>query len=112
MVSKYYFLLFASVLVASFSQILLKKSALKSYNTIWQEYVNFYVISGYFLMVVSTILTILAYRGVDYKNGMIIDSIGFLLVMLWSRMFFKEKITKRKIFGNALILLGIFVFYS
>lgn len=112
MESKYYLLLLGSVIVASFSQILLKKSALKKYDAIWKEYVNLYVVTGYLLMVVSTILTILAYRGIDYKNGPVIDSIGFLLIMLWSRIFFGEKITKGKVLGNILIFVGILVFYS
>ncbi len=105
-------LLLASVIVASFSQILLKKSALKTYPSIWREYVNPWVIIGYGMMVLSTLLTVFAYREVDYKNGPVIDSVGFLLVMLWSRIFFGEKITKRKVIGNLLILAGIFVFYS
>lgn len=112
MMNKYMLLLLASVIVASFSQILLKKSALKTYPSIWREYVNPWVIIGYGMMVLSTLLTVFAYRGVDYKNGPVIDSVGFLLVMLWSRSFFGEKITKRKVIGNLLILAGIFVFYS
>ena len=101
----------ASVVVASFSQILLKKSALKTYASVIREYLNPYVIIGYGMMVVSTLLTVLAYQGLDYKEGPIIDSIGFFLVMLLSRMFFGEKITKKKILGNILIFVGIFVFY-
>lgn len=63
------------------------------------------------MMVISTVLTILAFRGLDYKNGPIIESLGYIFVMILSRMFLKEKITKKKILGNALILLGIVVFY-
>ena len=64
------------------------------------------------MMVLSTLLTVFAYRGVDYKNGPVIDSVGFLLVMFCSRIFFGEKITKRNTLGNILILAGILVFYS
>lgn len=112
MVNKYILLLIGSVVVASFSQILLKKSALKTYESFWKEYVNPYVIVGYAMMVASTLLTVLAYRGVDYKEGPVVDSLGFLLVMLWSRFFFGEKITKKKLIGNMLILVGIVIFYS
>lgn len=104
-------MLVGSVVVASLSQILLKKSALKTYASFWREYLNFYVIVGYAMMVASTLLTVFAYRGVDYKNGPVIDSLGFLLVMVWSRIVFGEKITPKKVFGNLLILLGILVFY-
>lgn len=111
MASKYFLLLLASVVVASFSQILLKKSALKTYSSFIREYLNVYVIVGYAMMVASTLLTVFAYRGIDYKNGPVIDSLGFLLVMIWSRIAFGEKITKKKVLGNLLILVGILVFY-
>ena len=62
-------------------------------------------------MVMSTILTIVAFSGLDYKNGPIIESVGYVFVMILSRVFLEEKITKKKIIGNALILLGIAVFY-
>lgn len=105
-------LLVLSVVVASLSQILLKKSAEKSYPSLLREYLNPWVISGYGLMVVSTLLTVGGYAGLEYKNGAVIESLGFVLVMLLSRLFFREKITKKKLIGNALILLGIVVFYS
>ena len=105
-------LLVLSVVVASLSQILLKKSAEKSYQSLLREYLNPWVISGYGLMVVSTLLTVGGYAGLEYKNGPVIESLGFVLVMLLSRLFFREKITKKKLIGNALILLGIAVFYS
>ena len=109
--NKYIMLLLLSVVIASSSQILLKKSAMKKYKSIIFEYLNPLVIIGYGMMVVSTITTILAYRGIEYKNGPVIESLGYLLVMVLSYFFFKEKITKKKLFGNMIILLGIFVFY-
>lgn len=107
----YWVCMFSSVLVASFSQILLKKSAGRKYDNFIKEYLNPYVIIGYGMMVGSTILTILAYRGIAYKNGPVIESIGYILIMFLSYLFFKEPITKRKVLGNLLILLGIFIFY-
>lgn len=111
MINKYVILLVCSVLVASISQIILKKSAEKKYDSFIREYLNVYVIVGYGMMVLSTILTIFAFKGLDYKNGPIIESIGYLFVMLLSWKILGEKITKKKVIGNALILLGILVFY-
>lgn len=105
-------LLVASVIVASLSQILLKKSASKTYTSVIREYLNAYVIIGYGMMVLSTLLTVGSYAGLEYKNGAVIESLGFVLVMILSRLVFGEKITKKKLLGNVLILLGIFVFYS
>lgn len=110
-INGYWILLFLSVLIASFSQILLKKSAKKQYDSFLKEYLNPYVIIGYAMMVGSTILTILAYSGVAYKNGPVIESLGYILIMFLSFIFFHEKITKKKLLGNLLILAGIFVFY-
>lgn len=110
-INPYWLLLIASVIIASFSQILLKKSALKKYSSILQEYLNLKVILGYGMMVLSTILTVFAFKGMDYKNGPIIESIGYLLVMFLSAWLLKEKMTRKKIIGNALILIGIVVFY-
>ena len=104
-------LLFASVTVASFSQILLKKSAQKKHGSFLKEYLNVHVIAGYSMMVVSTLLTVFAFSGMDYKNGPIIESLGYILVMLLSWWLLKEKLTVRKVVGNCLILVGILIFY-
>lgn len=109
--NSYVILLIASVLIASCSQIILKKSASKEYSSIIREYLNVRVIVGYGMMFISTILTIFAFKGLDYKNGPIIESLGYIFIMFLSRIFLKEKITKKKIIGNSLILLGILVFY-
>ena len=54
----YYLFLFAGVLAASFSQVLLKKAACRQYGSFIREYLNPYVISGYILLVGSTILNL------------------------------------------------------
>lgn len=101
-----------SVVVSSFSQILLKKSAKKTHSSVIREYMNPYVICGYGMMVVATILTVLAYKyGLQYKNGPVIESLGYVLIMVLSLFFFGEKITWKKFLGNALVVLGIVIFY-
>lgn len=109
--SKYIILLILAVLVSSISQIILKKSASKKYNSIIKEYLNPYVIIGYGLMVVSTVLVVLGLKGVPYKNEPIIESLGYIFVMFLSNRILKEKITTKKIIGNLLILVGIVIYY-
>ena len=41
----------------------------------------------------------------------IMEPIGYIIVMFLSRIIFKEKITRNKIFGMVMIILGILVFY-
>lgn len=100
-----------SVTLAAVSQILLKKSALKEHDGFLKEYLNLYVIGGYMLTGISMLLTILAFRGMEYKNGPIIESLGLVLVMLFGIFIFREKMTKKKCIGTVLILAGIFVYY-
>ncbi len=101
-----------SVVIASISQLLLKQAARTSYSNYIREYLNVWVICGYFLMVVSTLLTTLAYKGLDYKEGPVIEALGFVFILILSRIFFQEKITRKKLLGNLLIFVGILVFYS
>lgn len=62
-------------------------------------------------MVVSTVLVILGLKGVPYKNEPIIESLGYIFVMILSNLILGEKITKKKIIGNLLILSGIIIYY-
>lgn len=107
----YLLILLLSVVIASFAQILLKKSAEKTYASPLREYLNVYVICGYGMMFLSMFITVLAYRGLDFSNVPVLESLGYVAVMLLSFLFFKEKITKRKLIGMAVILAGIFVYY-
>lgn len=109
--SKFWLALFLAVAISASSQMLLKKGAKKQYSNVIREYLNPWVISGYALMILSTLCIIYAYRGVAYKNGAIIESLGYLLIMVLSRLLFQEKITKKKLVGNLIILAGVLVFY-
>lgn len=108
----YYALGILSVVIASFSQILLKKGAMKKYNSFIREYLNVYVLSGYFFMFGSVLLTMIVYRGMDFMNVPVLEAIGYVLVPVLSYLFFKESLTKKKIMGIACILAGIFIYYA
>ena len=107
----YYALGILSVVIASCSQILLKKGAMKQYDSFLKEYLNIYVISGYLFMFGSVFLTMIVYRGMKFMNVPVLEAIGYVLVPVLSYLFFKEKLTKKKIAGIACILAGIFVYY-
>lgn len=101
-----------SATIASFAQVLLKKSAGETHESFIKEYLNWKVIAGYGLMFLGMFLPILAYsKGVEYKNGPIMESIGNIWVVVLSFLFFREPITKKKVLGNLLIIAGIAVFY-
>lgn len=62
-------------------------------------------------MVFSTVLVILGLKGVPYKNEPIIESLGYIFVMILSNLILGERISKKKIIGNLLILSGIIIYY-
>lgn len=108
----YYALGILSVTIASFSQILLKKGAMKQYDTFIREYLNVFVIGGYLLMFGSVFLTMIVYRGMDFMNVPVLESIGYVLVPVLSYFFLKEKMTRKKILGILFILAGILIYYA
>ncbi|WP_029323109.1 multidrug ABC transporter [Butyrivibrio sp. AE3004] len=105
------FLMLLGQLIASFSQIMLKKSSQKEYPGFIRQYLNVLVIGGYGLLVVSMLIAIICYGHMPYMYVVIVEPLGYILVMFLSRLVFKEKITRNKIFGMILILTGILVFY-
>lgn len=101
-----YIILFViSVLIASYSQILLKKGAMKK-----NIYINKYTIIGYFLMLLSTLFTLYAYKGVNLSLSQMLQSLSFLFVTIFSYFLLKETITKKTMIGIILILVGIVIY--
>ena len=111
MVNRFIAVMFLSVMVASLSQVLLKKSTFCNYKSLFREYFNPFVIGGYVLMVFSMLLTVYAYSGMEYKNGPLIESLGNVIVLILSYFFFREKISTRKLVGIFCIMAGMVVFY-
>lgn len=107
------FLLLAllSVVIASFSQVMLKLGAGKTYNSKIGEYLNVYVITGYGMLFVSMVITIVAYSHLSYLSVPVVEAVGYVLVPVLSYFIFKEKLTKRKILGILFILTGIVIYY-
>jgi len=103
----YIMLFLFSVLIASFSQILLKISANKKHEKAIDEYRNRTVLFAYALFVLSTLLTMFAYRGVNLSLGPILESVGFVYVLIMSRLLLKEEITRKQATAICLIVLGI-----
>ena len=100
-----------SVSIAAISQVLLKMGAEKKYKAGIKEYLNPYVISGYGLLLLSMILTVVAYKGLDYLSVPVTEALGYVLVPALSYMIFKEKIGKKKLLGFLSILAGVFLYY-
>lgn len=99
-----------SVCISSVSQIMLKKSALKQYDSKIKEYLNPLVIIAYGIFFTSSLMTMFSYRYVPLSMGPILESSGYIFVSVLSCIFLKEKLSKRKLAGMSIILFGILVF--
>lgn len=102
--------LFLSVIISAFSQVLLKKSALKSYDSPIKEYLNTYVISGYGIFFLAVLLDMLALKKVPVSYIPIVESSSYIFIIIFSKIFFNEKISKRKMLAIAVILAGVAVY--
>lgn len=100
----------SGVTIAAFSQVLLKTSANRPHAGFWKQYLNWRVITGYVMLLISMLFSVWAYSGMDYKYGPAIESVGFVLVAFLSWWILKEKMTRRKVIGIGLIVGGLIVF--
>ena len=99
-----------SVFISSVSQILLKKAANRTYETPLKEYLNPLVVGAYGLFFCSVILKMLALKYVPLSMSPILESTGYIFVSVMGYIFLKEKFTRRKLCGFALILAGVIIF--
>ena len=99
-----------SAFITAFSQIILKKSANRKHKNVLFEYLNPYVVFSYVCYIGVLALNVFIYTKVDYRFGVVINSMSTVFVMLLSRVFLKEVITKKRIIGNGIIVCGILVF--
>lgn len=106
-----YFVVFlVSVFISSISQILLKKSANRTYESKIKEYLNPLVIIAYIIFFGSTLLTIFAYKEIPLSLGPVLEATGYIWVSLLGMIFLKEKLNLNKIIGLVLIIGGIIVY--
>ena len=99
-----------SVFVASASQILLKKSAGRSYTSKIKEYLNPMVIVAYILFFLSMLITMFAYKYVPLSMGPVLETTGYVYIAVLSYIFLKEKLSRKKLIGMITIILGILLF--
>lgn len=99
-----------SVLISSISQILLKKSADKTYDSKLKEYLNPLVIIAYCMFFCSMLITMYCYRFVDVSAGPILESAGYIFVAVLGAIFLKEKFTPKKVIGMVVLFCGIALF--
>ena len=106
----YVLILFASVIISAYSQILLKKAALSEYKSFIYEYLNPSVIISYMIFFLAIFLDMIGLKKVPVSYIPIIESSSYVFVILFSKIFLKEEFSRKKIIAMILIMAGIAVF--
>lgn len=108
--NKYMAIWMISVFISSVAQVMLKIAANKTYEKRIREYLNPLVITAYGIFFVSTLLTMYALRYVPLTMSPIIESCSYIFVPVLGVFLLKEKISKRRLLGMAVMIAGIMVF--
>lgn len=106
----YAVVLLVGVFVSAVSQVMLKKAAMKKYDSPIQEYLNPMVVFAYILFVGTTFLSIIAYKGIPLSMGPILEATSYIYVTIFGVKIFHEEINRRKCIALILIILGIAVY--
>ena len=108
MVSSYLYAI-AAVIIASASQVVLKKKASNAPKNFFKKFLNGPVILSYLLLFLSMTLNSLALRRMEMSVLPCITATSFLWIMVLSAIFLGEKTTRRKVIGVTMILIGVLV---
>ncbi len=106
----YVMIYLSSVFVSAVSQVLLKKEAVKPHKNVIQEYLNPLVIIAYTFFLGTTVLSMLAYKGIPLNLGPILETTSYLYITVFGVVIFKEKLTRQKMLALVLIIAGIAVY--
>lgn len=106
----YILFLIINCFISAFSQILLKKSSIINYTSFIKQFINPYVILGYFLLffVLFVNIYLLKFIPLSIANP-ISETIPIVLSLISGHILFNEKLSKTKIIGAILLILGIII---
>lgn len=107
---KYSLFLLFGTFISSVSQVILKKASQKQYDNIIREYLNAPVIIAYTIFFLSTLMSVLAYKGIPLSMGPVLEGSSYIFVTIFGVTIFKEKLNLRKVIALCLILIGITVY--
>lgn len=100
----YYLLLVLMTLSGGIAFLFLEKASGSEKIIYMLKNINLYIGGGLYL--ISALLNIFVLRYLDYSVVLPLTSITYVWTMIISYLILKESITKRKIAGVALILVG------
>jgi multidrug transporter EmrE-like cation transporter len=97
----------AAAFVGSFGSVFLKAGASNLELSVSGLLRNWRLAAGVLLFLVSSVFFVAGIREGELTILYPMVSLGYVWTMLWSRMFFGEPITRTKLCGVGLILLGV-----
>ena len=104
MTALYFVLLMAMTLLGAFASLFLKKASSCSGVCRVFTSLNFYI--GGFLYLASAVLNIIVLRKLDYSLVLPLTSVTYVWTMIISYLILHEHISKKKISGIILIIIG------
>ena len=109
MMTTYILIFLSASLISAFSQILLKTAAGQKYKSWIYEYLNPKVIIAYAIFFLATLITVYCYKVLPLSLGSMLESSGYVFVTVLGYLILKEKVSKQKILGMTLVILGVIV---
>ena len=102
--------MFILTFFSALSQLLLKLSANEKHEGRFGEYLNVKVITAYVIFAAVLLLNTYAYTKVNLKYGPVIDTFTYVFVLVLSVLVLRERLTKWKLIGNAMIIAGVLLY--
>ena len=102
-------LILFSTFISAVSQVMLKKAALRNWESRLREYLNAPVIGAYVIFMAAAVMTVWAYRGMEVSQGTLLETSSYLFVFAFDVLLFRQRITPKKMIGTVLIMGGILI---
>jgi multidrug transporter EmrE-like cation transporter len=101
-----------AVFLTGVSQVLLKCGARRGEGntSFFAPYLNILTISGYAILLIVTVISVIALREIPLKIFYALAALGYVVVAGLSWRLLKEGITQNKILAVLLIVCGIILF--
>ena len=100
-------LVFVASFLGSFGAVFLKSGAGKLHRNLKSVILNWRLALGVGFYLVSSFFFVLGIRRGELTVLYPMVSLGYVWTLLWSRLFFKERMTRGKFMGIGMVLAGI-----
>ncbi len=100
-------LVFVAAVLGSFGAVFLKSGAGRLHRQIRTLLFNWRLALGVAFYLLSSFFFVLGVRKGELTILYPMVSLGYVFTLLWSRLFFRERITRNKFVGIGLVVIGV-----